>query len=126
MLGNSPVAAIVPAVDLMRAKKFYQQTLGLEIEREDQTGVTFRCGGCSQLIVYPRSTPTKAEHTAAGWQVDNLEATVRDLKGKNVVFEQYNMPDLKTNALGIAELGRFKSAWFKDTEGNILAINQMS
>jgi catechol-2,3-dioxygenase len=126
MLGNSPVAAVVPAVDLMRAKKFYQQTLGLEVEREDPNGVVFRCGGCSQLLVYPRPTPTKAEHTAAGWQVDNLEATVRELKGKNVVFEQYNMPGLKTNALGIAEMDGVKAAWFKDTEGNILAINQMS
>ncbi len=125
MLNKSPVAAILPAVDMMRAKQFYQQKLGLTIESEDPQGIKFSSGDCTQLFVYPRPEPTKAEHTVAGWTVDDIEATVRDLRSRGVVFEHYDMPDLKTDAEGVATMGTTKAAWFKDTEGNILAITTM-
>ncbi len=125
MLKNSSISAVLPAMDLPRAKRFYNQTLGLPIEREDEEGITFTSGDCTRLFVYPRSTPTKADHTEAGWQVDNIEAEVRELKSRGVKFEQYDMPGLKTNADGIATTGNSKAAWFKDPEGNILALTQM-
>ncbi len=125
MLKNSSISAVLPAVDLPRARKFYNQTLGLPIEMENEQGIVFNSGECTRLLVYPRSTPTKADHTAAGWQVDNVETEVRDLKSRGVRFEQYDMPGLKTNADGIADMGGVKSAWFKDPEGNILAISEM-
>jgi predicted enzyme related to lactoylglutathione lyase len=122
MLNKSPVGAILPAMDMMRAKQFYQQKLRLELVSEDPQGITFKSGECTQLFVYPRPEPTKAEHTVAGWTVDDVESTVRDLRSRGVVFEHYDMPGLKTNAEGIATMGLAKAAWFKDTEGNILAI----
>lgn len=125
MLRNSSIAAVLPAVDLPRAKRFYNQTLGLSIEQETDQGILFNSGDCTRLLVYARPTPTKADHTAAGWQVDDVEAEVRDLKSRGIRFEQYDMPGLKTNADGIAEMEGRKSAWFKDPEGNILAISQM-
>lgn len=125
MLKNSSISAVLPVVDLPRAKKFYNQTLGLPIAKEDAEGITFNSGDCTSLLVYPRSTPTKADHTAAGWQVDDLETEVRELKTRGVRFEQYDMPGLKTNSDGIANMGTSKAAWFKDPEGNILAITQM-
>jgi len=125
MLANAPVAAILPAVDLERAIKFYKGKLGLQpIDTPDQGGIMFESGQGTQLYLYQRDTATKADHTVAGWKVDNIEQVVRALREKGVVFEQYDLPGLKTDEHGIATMGPGKSAWFKDTEGNILAISE--
>ena len=125
MLTNAPVAAILPAVDLERATKFYKDKLGLQpMDAPNPGGAMFASGQGTQLYLYQRDTATKADHTVAGWQVDNIEEVVRALRERGVVFEQYDLPDLKTDEHGIATMGPIKSAWFKDTEGNILAISQ--
>ena len=125
MLTNSPVAAILPAVDLERAKKFYKEKLGLQpINTPGPGGAMFECGQGTQLYLYQRDTATKADHTVAGWKVENIEEVVRALRERGVVFEQYDLPGLKTDEDGIATSGPIKSAWFKDTEGNILSINE--
>jgi catechol 2,3-dioxygenase-like lactoylglutathione lyase family enzyme len=125
MLADSPVAAILPAVDLERAIKFYKGKLGLQpIDAPGPGGAMFASGQGTQLYLYQRDTATKADHTVAGWQVENIEEVVRALREKGVVFEQYDLPDLKTDERGIATMGPIKSAWFKDTEGNILSINE--
>lgn len=123
MLGNSPVAAILPVVDLERAKKFYEEKLGLQAS-ETSEGAMYECGQGSRLALYQREAPTKADHTAAGWQVEDVEAVVQALGEKGVVFEQYDMPGLKTDERGIATMEGTKAAWFKDTEGNILTVAQ--
>lgn len=82
----------------------------------------FACGEGTQLYLYQRDTATKADHTVAGWKVDNIEEVVQALRERGVVFEQYDLPGLKTDWPGIATIGPSKSAWFKDTEGNILSI----
>ena len=122
MLANSRVTAILPAVDLARAKEFYEKKLGLEPIDTPVAGAMFEGGQGTMLALYPRDTPTKADHTVAGWVVDDIEAVVDALKKRGVVFEQYDMPGMKTDERGIATLGSTKSAWFKDTEGNILSI----
>jgi predicted enzyme related to lactoylglutathione lyase len=122
MLANSRVAAILPAVDLARAQEFYEKKLGLWPVDTPVPGVMFECGQGTVLALYQRDTPTKADHTVAGWEVDDIEAVVDALKERGVVFEQYDMPGLKTDERGIATLGPARSAWLKDTEGNILSI----
>ena len=122
MLANSRVAAILPAVDLERAKEFYEKKLGLRPIDAPVAGAMFEGGQGTMLALYPRDTPTKADHTVAGWVVDDIEAVVDALRKRGVVFEQYDMPGMKTDERGIATLGPGKSAWFKDTEGNILSI----
>jgi len=122
MLANSRVAAILPAVDLARAKEFYEKKLGLLLVDTPVAGAMFEGGQGTVLALYPRETPTKADHTVAGWVVDDIEAVVDALRKRGVVFEQYDMPGMKTDERGIATLGPGKSAWFKDTEGNILSI----
>lgn len=87
-------------------------------------GALFEAGRGSQLYLYQRA-PTKADHTAATFTVENIEQVVDDLAARGVVFEQYDMGELKTDARGIATFGPIKSAWFKDTEGNILGIVSM-
>ena len=125
MLANSRVTAILPAVDLARAKEFYEKKLGLLPIDTPVAGAMFEGGQGTMLALYPRDTPTKADHTVAGWVVDDIEAVVDALRKRGVVFEQYDMPGMKTDERGIATLGPGKSAWFKDTEGNILSIFQV-
>jgi len=119
MLANSLVSAVLPVVDLGRAKKFYQEKLGLQVV-DAPGGVMFKCGQGSQLVLYQPNIPSKAEHTAAGWEVDNVEEVVNVLREKSVVFEQYDMTDER----GIATMAGVKGAWFKDSEGNTLSVVQ--
>ena len=121
MLANSRVLAVLPAVDLERARRFYEEKLGLQ-SVDMAGGAMFECGQGTQLALYQRETPTQADHTAAGFTVDNVEEVVRGLRARGVVFEQYDMPELKTDELGIAVKEGVKGAWFKDTEGNILSV----
>ena len=126
MLASSPVAVTLPAVDIDRAKKFYTEVLGLKlIDLEEYQGIAmFEAGKGTQIVFYEREG-TKAEHTAATFAVEDIEAVVDGLTRKGVVFEQYDMDELKTDERGIATIETAKAAWFIDTEGNIIAIMSM-
>lgn len=125
MLDGAPVSAILPAMDMARAKDFYQNKLGLKLmDMPMDDPMMFQAGKGTMLVVYHRPDGTKAEHTVAGFSVDDLEATIKELEGKDVMFEDYDMPGIKT-VNHIMDYGKGKSAWFKDTEGNIIAVNQM-
>lgn len=126
MLRDAPVYAVLPAEDIQRAKKFYTQKLGLRsMDVPDSGMASFECGDGTLLNLYEREGGTKADHTVAGWLVDDIEKTVDQLSERGVVFEQYDIPGLETNERGIAESNGMKSAWFKDTEGNILSFAEM-
>ena len=136
MLANAPVIAVLPCVDLAKARQFYGETLGLPeftmpmpegSEDQSSMGVMYRCGGETMLFVYTRTTPTKADHTAVGWIVEDFDAVVDDLLSRGVTFEVYpEMPDIEWDERGVAHAsGLSKAAWFKDPEGNILSINEM-
>ncbi len=116
-------AATIPAKDLDRARKFYEDVLGCEVVQDVPSGITYRSGD-SFFDLYPTEFAGTAQHTLGGFYVDDIEAAVDDLAAKGVAFEQYDFPGLKTNEKGIADLGGERSAWFKDPEGNILAIAQ--
>jgi predicted enzyme related to lactoylglutathione lyase len=123
-LSTAPVSVVLPAVDIERAKRFYGETLGLDIESGQAPGYfTVHAGSGTSILVYEREG-TKAEHTVAGFTVADVVATVRELRERGVVFEEYDMPGLKT-VEGVAQQGPGKSAWFKDSEGNIIAIADM-
>ncbi len=124
MLTKATVHPTLPAVDIGRARKFYQDTLGLKVLAEDPSpGIVFQAGNDSSLYVYQRGA-TKADHTVASFTVDDVEATVKELKAKGVKFEDIDMPGIKTID-GIARMNGVTGAWFKDTEGNILAVTNM-
>jgi catechol 2,3-dioxygenase-like lactoylglutathione lyase family enzyme len=121
-LSDYAANATIPAQDMARARDFYESTLGLKgVEAAD--GVQYQCGGTSFLLFESRGEAS-GTHTQMGWDVDNVEATVDDLTNQGVKFEVYDMPGFKTDAKGIAEIGGMKGAWFKDTEGNLLAIGE--
>ena len=126
MLTNSPVRPTIPVVDLNRAKRFYETTLGLKpvLDNNDSTSgiALFECGSSTLIEIYQRG-PSKADHTVATFEVSAIEEEVNMLRGKGVNFEKYDMPGIKTQN-GIAAQGSVKAAWFKDSEGNILCIHQ--
>ena len=121
-LSDYPVSATIPAQDLARARDFYENTLGLKgVEAAD--GIQYECGG-TRFLLFESSGKSSGDHTQMGWDVDNVEAAVEELTQQGVKFESYDLPGFKTDERGIAEIGGMKGAWFKDTEGNLLAICQ--
>ena len=127
MLSNAMVYPTLPATDINRAKRFYQEKLGLKIIAEDSApGVMLQTGQNSMLYIYQRP-PSHCEHTLAFFNVDNIESEVKSLKDKGVKFEDYDMPDMKLKTENnIATTQGMKAAWFKDSEGNILGIGELT
>jgi catechol 2,3-dioxygenase-like lactoylglutathione lyase family enzyme len=125
MLSGARFATILPSTDLARSRAFYEGQLGLTVAKADDYGVALNAGE-GTLFIYTRETVTPAEHTVAGWEVPDIRAAVQELTSRGVVFEQYDFPGLKTDELGIAIMdgGAELSAWVKDPDGHILAINQ--
>jgi predicted enzyme related to lactoylglutathione lyase len=122
MLKNSPIVPYIPATDIPRARRFYEEKIRL-VPREEAGGVVYECAGGSWVFLYQSAGAGTSTASQAFWQVEDLEAEVAELKSRGVAFEDYDMPGLKT-VDGIATMGGTKAAWFKDTEGNILAIIQ--
>jgi predicted enzyme related to lactoylglutathione lyase len=122
LVSTAPIYAVLPAVDAKRAESFYRDVVGLEIEPLEGTPGYFfaHAGKGTRFLVYEREG-TKAEHTVASFEVEDIESVVRELRERGVVFEEYDMPGLKT-VNGIASMGPTRSAWFRDTEGNIIGI----
>lgn len=122
-LSTARASAVLPAEDISRARDFYHSTLGFAVE--DMPGHQFmiHAGGGSEVLVYETSHTT-AHHTAAAFMVDDLESTMSDLRAHGICFEDYDLPGLKT-VNGVASMDVGTTAWFTDTEGNIVAITAM-
>lgn len=126
-LENSRVDAVISCTDLNRALTFYTQTLGLTKSSAPQPGeghVFVEAGSGTRLLIYHRPEPPKAENTVLGFEVTNIEGVMNELRGKGVKFEEYDFPGLKT-VNGVANLGGYKSAWFKDPDGNIISLGEV-
>jgi len=122
MLSAAPIRAYIPVSNVARARKFYEETIGLKPKQEYAGGVIYECGG-AEVFMYPTSNAGTSKASQAFWQVADVEAEVADLKARGVKFEEYDMPGV-TMKNSIATGGGAKTAWFKDTEGNILAVSQ--
>jgi catechol 2,3-dioxygenase-like lactoylglutathione lyase family enzyme len=124
MLKDLDIIAVLPAKDIARAKDFYRDVLGLEpAETMDEENVLYRCGNGTAFLLYETDNAGTAKNTQMGWATDDVEAEAQELRGRGVVFEEYDFPGLKTEN-GIATTTAGKAAWFLDTEGNILNIYQ--
>lgn len=121
MLQSSPMYAYLPAKDVARARRFYEEKLGFKPKTETAGGVVYEFGAGTACFLYPTPNAGTSKASQAFWQVTDLEREVAELKAKGVTFEQYDMPGMKD---GIVTAGGAKSAWFKDSEGNILALIQ--
>lgn len=126
MLGDSNIMAVLPAKDINRAKDFYRDKLGIEpSESMEEGSLMYSCGQGTRFLLYQTDNAGSAKNTQMGWETDNLEAEMEELRGRGVVFEDYDFPGLKTeNGVATAEWG--KAAWFLDSEGNIINIAQRS
>jgi predicted enzyme related to lactoylglutathione lyase len=113
--------AYLPASDVTRARKFYEEKVGLKPGREIAGGVVYEFARGTACFLYPTPNAGTSKASQAFWQVDDVEREVAELKSRGVTFEEYDTPQIKTKN-GIANAGGAKSAWFKDTEGNILAL----
>ena len=131
MLKNGHVATRLPAQDLERARAFYSSKLGLDPVEERPGGLRYRCAS-GHFALFQSSGAASGTHTQMGWEVEDLQATVTELHRRGVVFEEYDLPGLKTVG-GIAEIeGNYpskggkgeKAAWFRDSEGNLLGVGQ--
>jgi catechol 2,3-dioxygenase-like lactoylglutathione lyase family enzyme len=123
MLSDAPVAPALPASDLARARAFYEGTLELSVVEENPGAVTFACGGGTVLFVYPSAFAGTNKATAAGFRVADLDAAMARLRDRGVVFEEYDLPGLKT-VEGVVTFDDGKGCFFTDTEGNILSLIQ--
>ncbi len=123
MLKNARIFPYIPVRNLTRARKFYEGTLGIAPAEEFGGGVIYKCGNDSSFFMYVSQGAGTSSASQAFWEVTDVEAEVAELKARGVVFEEYDLPGLKT-VNGIATGGGAKTAWFKDTEGNILAVSQ--
>jgi catechol 2,3-dioxygenase-like lactoylglutathione lyase family enzyme len=121
MLNDSNVMANVAVKDLRAARGFYEGTLGLEIvDRQGEEALVLRSAQ-SALIVYRSQYAGTNQATAATWQVADVAAEVRELKGKRVEFLHYDMPGAQLDG-DVHRFGEHAVAWFKDPEGNVLSI----
>jgi predicted enzyme related to lactoylglutathione lyase len=123
MLKTAPIRAYIPVSDLARARKFYEQTIGLEPKHVVSHAVLYECGG-AEVFMYVTPNAGTSKASQAFWQVADVEAEVADLKARGVRFEEYDLPGAPMKN-SIATGGGAKTAWFKDTEGNIMAVSQV-
>lgn len=129
MLGRSGIVAIVPVSDVEAAVRFYGEVLGFELQarRDDlpeNREAEFKAGQ-GTLLVYESVGAGKSRHTIAGFQVDDLDAVVAGLRERGVDFEEYDLPQMKTEG-GIAAVGDVRVAWCRDPDGNLLAIESVA
>ena len=123
MLNDAPVHATLPCSDFDRAKTFYAERLGLTPVEEQPAGAFYETGG-TRFFLFPSSGTASGAHTQMGFMVSDIESTVRELRDSGVEFESYDFPGFDKETL-VASTGPVKSAWFKDSEGNLLGIVQL-
>ena len=121
MLGKADATPMIAVKDLDRARRFYEETLGLKAKDEWGEGFTLESGD-TLINVYKSEFAGTNQATALNFDVDNIEDEVQELKEKGVFFEQYNLPGLKQRGDLYVGEGGFKTTWFKDPDGNILSL----
>jgi predicted enzyme related to lactoylglutathione lyase len=123
MLQSAPFYSYLPAHNVSRARQFYEQKLGFQPSEDVAGGVIYKFANGTACFLYPTGNAGTNRASQAFWQVEDVEREVADLKARGVTFEEYDQPGMKT-VNSIATAGGAKTAWFKDTEGNVLAVVQ--
>lgn len=118
-----PMYPTLPAANLQRARQWYEEKLGVTPAEEFPEGLIYRTGG-GRWDLYPSEFAGTNQATAGTIIVDDVDRVVEDLTSRGVVFEHYDLPDIKTDARGVVTFPTTKMAWFADSEGNVLALEQ--
>lgn len=125
MIGKRRISAVLSSSDLERSRRFYEDTVGLLVSPDTiPNHLVYECGDGTTLLVYGRPAPNKADHTQVRFWTSDVEADVAELVARGVVFEEYDYPTLKTENHVATTPGIGRSAWFKDPDGNTLALFQ--
>jgi catechol 2,3-dioxygenase-like lactoylglutathione lyase family enzyme len=122
MLQDFPMYSYIPVTDVGRARAFYEGKLGFKPKIETAGGVVYEFGGGTACFLYPTPNAGTSKASQAFWQVTDIERVVSELKALGLSFEKYDTPDM--DADNISTAGGAKAAWFKDPEGNIMALIQ--
>ncbi len=123
MLQDAPMYAYIPAKDIARARAFYEGKLGFVPKEEVAGGVVYALGAGTACFLYPTPNAGTSQASQAFWDVADVDREIVALKSRGVVFEDYDMPG-ERSAAGAVTAGGAKAAWFKDSEGNIMALIQ--
>lgn len=123
MLDISRVLATIACSDLARSRRFYEGTLGLTEVEEQVGGVVYRCGEGTGLLLYESQFAGSGGATVCSFECSDVDQCVTELRDSGVTFEEYDLPGIRTID-GIAEMDGMRGAWFKDPDGNILAVTQ--
>ncbi len=122
-LALAPMTTMLPVRDLARARRFYEEGLGLAPVGARADGkFVFRCGNGALLALFPRDDVTPPAYTAASFAVDDIRATIAALEARGV-FKDYDLPGLRT-VEHVCVLGGEQAAWLEDPDGNILCVHQ--
>ncbi|MFJ6416072.1 VOC family protein [Paeniglutamicibacter sp. NPDC091659] len=123
-LSSSPLTTIIPVTDGERSRHFYEDTLGLPFQGQATDGnMVFTLAGSGALALLSDPDAKPSPHTTASFEVRDIAGVITELGAKGVVFEEYDLPDLKT-VDHVCVLGSEKAAWFKDPDGNILCLHE--
>ena len=125
MIGDSRISAVLVSTDLEQAQDFYENKVGLTLSAETiKNHLLFNCGNGTSLLIYGRGNGNAADHTQVRFWSSDVARDVADLVGRGVVFEEYDMGAFKTVDHVVTSAGIGRSAWFKDPDGNTIAIFQ--
>ena len=124
MLQDAPFYAYIPAKDMARARKFYEEKVGLKPTQQTNGGVVYAFGEGTAAFLYPTPNAGTSQASQAFWSVTDVDSEIRALKARGVVFEQYDGMPGERSPEGAVTAGGAKAAWFKDSEGNIMALIQ--
>jgi catechol 2,3-dioxygenase-like lactoylglutathione lyase family enzyme len=126
-LSDCSVEAVLAVSDLGRARRFYEEQLGLVPGDEQQGSVRYPCAHGTAIFTYVSpENAGKSPATLAGWSVDDLDQTMAELASRGVAFEHYDQPGLKTDERGVFDAGGFRAAWIRDPDGNTIALTEVA
>ena len=124
MLQSVPMYSYIPAKDMARARRFYEDKLGLRPKEETNGGVVYEFAGGTAAFLYPTPNAGTSQASQAFWSVQDVDTEMQLLKSRGVQFENYDDMPGERSPQGAIIAGGAKAAWFKDSEGNIMALIQ--
>ena len=125
MVGDNRISAVLVSTDLQRSQDFYEHKVGLTLSPETiKNHLLFDGGNGTTLLIYGRPSGNRADHTQVRFWTSDVDKDVAELVGRGIQFEEYDMGAFKTVDHVVTSSGIGRSAWFKDPDGNTIAIFQ--
>ena len=125
MIASNRISAVLVSTDLETSRAFYENRIGLKLASDTiKNHLVFECGDGTTLLIYGRGSGNKADHTQVRFWSSDIAADVAELTGRGVEFDEYDTETFKTVDHVVTSPGIGRSAWFKDPDGNTIALFQ--